>query len=158
MTTQRRKRTPEEIEKSKRIAAEIMAKSKIGDVEKQVKNARITLFVLAGLFIIIGIYEGYVADGHDEFFAYIDWGLAALYIGLGFWSKTRPFTAILIGFILYIALILMNAFLDPMTLVSGILWKIVIISFLVKGLQSTKHLPKQIHYNDDDLIDHDFVE
>jgi hypothetical protein len=63
---------------------------------------------------------------------------AILYGGLSIWSYYKPFPAILSGFILYITSILIQAIVEPATLVSGPIWKLLIITAFIKAIVSAK--------------------
>jgi hypothetical protein len=60
------------------------------------------------------------------------------FIALGFWTKKKPYYAIIGALILYGLSIGINACLDISTLFKGIILKIIIISLLIKGLSDAK--------------------
>jgi ribosomal protein L37E len=68
--------------------------------------------------------------------------MAAIYVGLGFWSNTKPFPAFLTGLIVYVTLIVFFGILEPLTLLSALFWKIAIIGALSYGLYSVKDVEK----------------
>lgn len=123
-------------------------------IKKGINNGRYTLFVLAGIFVIIGYVEGYVMQGHDPLFGIIDWTIAAIFVGLGFLSYKKASLAMIIGLSVYGFLVLVNAAVDPATLVQGIIWKVVTVAALVSGIRTAlneeKKQPKQ---RDGDLLD-----
>jgi hypothetical protein len=61
-----------------------------------------------------------------------------IYLILAAWSNKNPFGAILTAFIIYITLIVINAFFDPATIIQGIIIKIFFIGALIKGTRSAK--------------------
>lgn len=61
--------------------------------------------------------------------------LSGLMIFLAWWSRRRALAAILIATAVYVVMQVLNAIADPLTLVQGIIWKIIIIGALVKGIQ-----------------------
>jgi type III secretory pathway component EscR len=123
-----------EKERAQFFAKRAMNKNKAIDAKDKISSARNTLFVLAGIMVLFGIIiygsTNSVLDlGINLFFAFI-------YLVLAFWSEQKPFIALLIGLFLYITLIVINAIIDPVTLVRGIIWKVLIISYLGKGIYS----------------------
>src|SRR6202023_3998388 len=62
--------------------------------------------------------------------------MAVIYVGLAIWCKKKPVAAIISGLVLFIGFQIILAFDDPMNLVRGIIWKILIIGYLLKGMKS----------------------
>lgn len=62
--------------------------------------------------------------------------LALVMLGLFFWSRRAPFPAMVTGLCVYLAVIVLNAVIDPKTLYQGILIKILFISALVAGIKT----------------------
>ncbi len=112
------------------------------EAKEKIKSARNTLYVLSGImavfgFIQYGFHESVVALG-------IDFGLSLIYLALAFWTDSKPLIAVLIGLLLYLTLIVVNAIVDPTSLFRGIIWKVVIISFLGKGIYSASSIKKDV--------------
>ena len=103
-------------------------------VEKEVKKAKTTLVILGVLNAIAGIVYGFISE--DVLSLAVSSILAIIYFGLAIWSDKEPFSAILTGLIIYGSLILIQAVLEPISIFSGIIWKILIIALLVKGMKS----------------------
>jgi hypothetical protein len=61
---------------------------------------------------------------------------AGVFAALAFWTKKRPYTAILCALIFYVFLIVCAAFLDPTTIFQGWVLKIIIIILLILGLRN----------------------
>ncbi len=61
--------------------------------------------------------------------------LCALMLVLAWWSKRKPLPAILVAAAVFAAVQVMNAVIDPTTLVQGIVIKIIIVAVLVKGIK-----------------------
>ena len=70
----------------------------------------------------------------------INLALAAAMVGLFFWAKKAPFPAIVAAAAVYAAVIVSNAVIDPATLLQGVVMKIIIVSFLARGIKSELHL------------------
>jgi hypothetical protein len=62
--------------------------------------------------------------------------LAAIYLGLALWSKKQAVAAILSGLILFSVIQVVNMIVDPSTIVKGIIVKVAVIIYLIKGVQS----------------------
>lgn len=115
--------------------------SQRGNVIETTQNldtARNILFVVAAFTLLAGVVLAAISDFNDEgvFLLITNLILAALYLALGLWSKKNAFGALLTGFIIYISIIILNAVLDPATIFKGIIFKVLIISYLLKGVIS----------------------
>lgn len=138
--------TEEEKEKfERRVSAK---KNLLNVVEKEVKKGRNTLIILGVLNAIWGLYYGFVLE--DITTCVIQLILAILYLVLSTMVKKQPFGALLSGLILYLTLVLVLAVIEPLTLVSGVLWKVLIVVFLVKGIKSG-HEARNIYRELEDL-------
>lgn len=120
------------IEQTNKIAAKEDA--------KEVNNARTTLFVITGLYILIGIYEAFIMSEHALIFGVIDWIVAGIFLGLALFSFKQPFTALLSGLIVYVTILLLLALTDPSTLFHGIIWKLAIIYYLIMGIKISRNM------------------
>lgn len=104
--------------------------------QSRIKNGTTTLYVLSGLallgsFVIPTMMDMSGDEKKQTFITYII--LSALYIGLAFLSKKKPFAALLTALILYVTVIILGAFVQPTSLFSGIIIKVLVIAYLVKG-------------------------
>jgi hypothetical protein len=113
-----------------------IAKNKIllKSAEEEMQSARNIIYVLAGFSIIMGLIFFFAHDDTASLVVY--WLIGILYLALAAWCSTNPFSAILTAFIIYLTLQVVSAFIDPATLVSGILWKVLFIGAFVKGIRS----------------------
>ncbi len=66
----------------------------------------------------------------------ISYFLAALMLGLFFWSRKSPLPAITTALCVYLGLELLSAILDPSGIARGIVIKVIIVLALLTGLQS----------------------
>ena len=64
--------------------------------------------------------------------------VALVFAGLAFWTKKKPYAALLTALIIYGSLLLGDAILDPSTIYKGIILKIAIIVSLISGLRNAK--------------------
>lgn len=121
-------------EKGKFIGQYLTQKNTRAEVYSQVKNARTTLFVVAGYYIFMGLISA-VNDNTDGLLIFIVTVVfAAIFCGLAFWSSKNPFGALLTGLIMFISLIILSVIEDPIELVRGVIVKVIIISYMIKGV------------------------
>lgn len=111
-----------------------LSKIRLKDAEDKIRTARIIIYVLAGFCLIAGLIAYFGQD--DAATLMVNGLICILYLGLSAWVSSNPFGALLTAFIIYLTLILVNAIIDPVTLLSGILWKVIFIGALVKGIRS----------------------
>jgi quinol-cytochrome oxidoreductase complex cytochrome b subunit len=109
--------------------------------DKHIRQARNTIFAAAGLLLLSLLILCFTISSDYEYL-WIDICIYGLFIAgfivLGFWTKKKPYYAIIGALILYILLIALNAYFDISTLYKGLILKIIIIVFLVKGLGDAK--------------------
>ncbi|MCJ8289029.1 MAG: hypothetical protein HRT58_06400 [Crocinitomicaceae bacterium] len=125
------------------------------DVNKAVNRGRIALFVLGAFYILVGAYESFLIPNANLIFGFIDCSLGAIFILLGIWSYTKASPALITGLIFYCLIILLLFLLDPMTLIGGIIWKVIIIAWLVYAIsiaRADEAKQKKLSSNDD-LLD-----
>lgn len=125
---------------AKFYAKRVMDKRKSKDAEKKIKSARTTLYVIAGIIMVFGFFI--FLSSKDVTALIINIIVGVIYIVLGTWSKHKPLIALLLGLLLYLTIIVITAIAEPKTLVSGIIWKIVIIAYLAKGIHSASSVNK----------------
>lgn len=61
--------------------------------------------------------------------------LSAIMLVLAWWSRRKPLAAILIAAAIFAAVQVIGAIVDPATLVQGVIFKIIIVVILVKGIK-----------------------
>lgn len=113
----------------------------IGIYDKHIRQARNTIFIAAAVLLAnVLILAFSLPEGYE--YAWVDLGLWGVFIAafvfLGFWTKKKPYYAIIGALILYGVFIALNAMLDITTLYKGIIMKVIIISLLIKGLSDAK--------------------
>lgn len=109
----------------------------LADQKKAVNKARNMLFALAALFAVCSVLLGAIIE-FNLIIVLTNLIVAGLYLGLGLWSRKNPFPAILTGFFLYVTLIVINAAIDPKTILQGILFKGFIIAGFIYGYKGVK--------------------
>ncbi len=109
--------------------------------DKHIRQARNACFIGAGLLLInaLFLFSKYPFDIEVFWLDYLLW---TLYIGgfiaCGFWTKHKPYYAIIGGIIILGLFILINAIIEPKSIFGGLLFKIAIAGVLIKGLQDAK--------------------
>jgi hypothetical protein len=63
-------------------------------------------------------------------------GIATVFFGLAFWARKNPLPASIVGLVLFVSVHLLDALVDPTSIIRGILVKIIIISILVKAISA----------------------
>jgi heme A synthase len=111
--------------------------------DKHVRNARNAIFVVAGVQLVFGIITVLMSRENEDSLALIISLciivlIALVFLALGFWTKKKPYSAILIALIFYGILLLTDAIYEPTTIFKGILMKIFIIVYLVRGLNEAR--------------------
>jgi hypothetical protein len=107
--------------------------------DKHIRNARIMLFVLAGLFLLSLVSLTPFDDNPLKLvMAGIIILFAAAYVALAFWTKKKPYTAILTALILFISLEVLSFLLQPASIFQGWILKVIVILLLLLGLRNAK--------------------
>ena len=118
--------------------------------ERAVKKARNALFWAGGLYLfweMIGMFNS--GGGFSGVWLVIALAEAGIFIGLAFWTKTKPYTAVLIGLFFFLGLIALSVVSYAMqegsmgifkALFSGIIVKMIIIINLILPLKDAKAL------------------
>jgi ABC-type transport system involved in multi-copper enzyme maturation permease subunit len=109
--------------------------------DKHIRQARNAIFWVAGL-LTVNVAMLFMRDGESYEYMWLDFliygGFIGAFIFLGFFTKKKPYTAIIMALILYTLFILLNAVIEPMTLLKGILFKIITYVFLIKAINDAK--------------------
>jgi len=119
-----------------------------------VNKARNILFVLSVLNVLAGVLLGIVIN--KDIPVLIGSVLsAAIYLALGLWSRKKPFPAIITGLFVYITFIVIAALFNPASIISGLIWKGLIISGFVYGYRGAKeaeHIKEQMELKENGAI------
>ena len=104
----------------------------------KIKRASYALYYIAGATMVWGLIAcGTSKDVETKNSILIaNTILALIYAGLGLWSKKKPLTAIISGFSLYILVFILNAITNPISIASGIVFKIFIVVYFIRGIKS----------------------
>ena len=102
-------------------------------MHNEIKKARNALFITAGI-MVLSYGLGYLQVGTP---ALVEGAIVcSAFVGFGFWANKNPFPAVLTGLIFLVTLYILYAFVDPKTIISGIIVKIALISALIYGLKA----------------------
>ncbi|WP_179009170.1 zinc ribbon domain-containing protein [Winogradskyella forsetii] len=121
-------------------ARNVMKKNEHMDADKKIKSARNVLYVIAGITILAGLF--YFFRDQDIAILVTNVILGIIYLVLGSWTSKKPLIAILLGLFLYLTTIIIAAIVDPATIIRGIIFKILIIAYLGKGVYSASSIKK----------------
>ena len=93
--------------------------------------------------------------GAQLLFGIIDWVLAAIFLGFGILSYKKASLSLMLGLGFYVLIIILLALIEPWTILNGIIWKIVIIVWLVYGISAARSDEAKERKLDsgDDLLD-----
>jgi len=120
-------------------------KSEMEGHENGIKKARTALFVTAGLFLLgeaiaIG-RSGIPISALPPIYYAIVIAEVGGFIGLALWTKTKPYTAIIVGLILFFLIwgFVVATSEDPgKAIIGGIIIKVVILVNLISALKPAK--------------------
>ena len=108
------------------------------EADKKIKSARNTLYVLAGITILFSTIQFF--SHQDTATLITGYILGVIYILLGSWTSKKPLMAVLLGLLLYVTTIVISAIVEPQTIIKGIIFKIIIIAYLTKGVFSASSI------------------
>lgn len=108
----------------------------LSDAEDKIKSARYTIYILAGIFFLVGGIAGLANDDIPTLI--VNFCLCVLYLIFAAWCTKNPFGAILTAFIVYVTILVVNFFVDPATIFGGIIIKIFVIAAFIKGIRSAQ--------------------
>ena len=116
----------------------------IHSLRKKITSAGTTLYVLAGYFIISGLIYFFINSKEDTASAILitNAAVAVIFLLLGYWAEKKPLASIISGMVLYALIILMDMFRDPVHIFSNLIFKIIITSYLIRGLVSALEAEK----------------
>ncbi|SER19211.1 hypothetical protein [Pedobacter rhizosphaerae] len=122
------------------------------EFKQSIEKARTSLYWIAAIIGLSAIFEAVTAESEEILFAslVVNVILIGAFLAFAVIGKTKPTTALIAGLSVYVIIILLNAILEPSTLVRGIIFKVIIIGYLVKGLKAVLEadkLKKELNIN-----------
>lgn len=127
-----------EKEKAQFHARNAMQKNQNIDAAQKIKSARNVLYVMAGIVLVFGFFSFF--KDQDVALLVTNVILGVIYLLLGSWTSKKPLVAILLGLFLYLTTIVISAIFEPSTIFRGIIFKILIIAYLGKGVYSASSI------------------
>lgn len=108
------------------------------ELDKKVKAASQSLYWIAGIIEFSSLIGYFTLAESDDLTVFLITTviLVGAFLAFAVWSKTKPVTALISGLSLYIIVQLLNLIVDPTTILKGIIFKILIIGYLVKGIMA----------------------
>lgn len=112
------------------------------EVNKALRLARNSLFVVGGILIVVNLFQVTVGStdytGVPFYYLYLDIFIGLIFLGLGYAAFKYPLPSLLIGLLLYVGIIVLNLVIDPSSMASGVIMKIAITYYLIKGVKNAK--------------------
>ena len=113
--------------------------------EQGIRKARNALFFAGGILFVGGVVMTLMQrDQMDETFLLINIGIEALilgiFIGLGFWTKRKPYTALIAGLVIFCIIHIIAMINDQSNIYKGIIVKIAVVAALISGIKNAKKL------------------
>ncbi|MBW4889504.1 hypothetical protein KXQ82_07250 [Mucilaginibacter sp. HMF5004] len=108
------------------------------DYNAKIKNAGNKLFWVAGIFAISG-FALYATGNNAEEKTNTLIGcliISLIFVALGAWSRKKPLAALISGAALYGIVLILGAIENPLSIISGIIWKVIIIGAFIKGIKA----------------------
>ena len=129
------------------MAEKINREFDIAEHQQLMEKGGNSLYWVAGAFGLgVLLTAGTKSKDDPDFAAILIVGLilCGIFVFLGSWSKRKPFAAMVSGISLYAIVIILNLIADPATIFSGIILKIFIIAYLIKGIRAAINHDKMI--------------
>ena len=112
--------------------------------DKNLRNARIWLYVITGMQILLGIYETMSLTGVEGIVKWvvfgIDAGLGLLFLACALWSYKKPFAAFLTALILYIIITVGAFIVEPANINFSIIIKIFVVIALFRAVKDAREI------------------
>jgi hypothetical protein len=109
---------------------------RIKEAKEQIRTAKIIIYVIAAFQFIAGLIVFFQHD--DVLTLIVALFMCLLFLIMASWADKNPFPAILTAFLLYVTVILINAVVNPASLFSGIIFKIIFIGAFIKAIRSAQ--------------------
>jgi hypothetical protein len=110
----------------------------LDEANRNIKKSSYALFYIAGVMALVGLIQygtaGNAADKNAVLLVNVI--LAAIFAAIGFWCRVKPLAAIISGAALYALIQILNAMVDPVTIVKGIIFKIFVVVLFIRGIKA----------------------
>ncbi|WP_285009268.1 hypothetical protein [Pedobacter faecalis] len=110
----------------------------LADLGGKVTSAKRSLFFVAGIEAVFGAIAYFSAKSDADKFSILlgEIAIIGIFALLGFWAKRKPKAALITGLSTFVALHLLSALANPVSLFSGVIYKVVVIVYLLNGIRS----------------------
>jgi hypothetical protein len=123
-------------ERSVFIGQQVMKVQSIDDARSSLLHARTVLFVLGGLSIISALSA---ATTFEQVFLGV---VGAVFVAFGFMVQKNPIVFLTIALGLLLLFYLADAIAEPITLVKGLVWKVIFVGSLVYAIIRVRRAEK----------------
>lgn len=101
--------------------------------QRNVKRTRNALFIIAGILMVGGLMTS--EQGNEGAIILVgNTVLAFIFLMIAMWSDKSPFNAYLTGLLIFLSAQVIGLIISPASIFSGLILKMIIISFLISGL------------------------
>jgi hypothetical protein len=105
-------------------------------LDKLAKHARGVLVLLAAVQLIGGVIF-YVAGGFPDIAGLVvTLGLGAVFGALAIWARKDPLMAVLVGLGMWVSVILIEAVIEPASLMRGLVVKAIVVAMFANGIST----------------------
>ena len=109
----------------------------LADAKKKINRVKIMLYIIGGLQVFLGLMLFMAEMVEDSAIV----GISSIIVGLimfacSVWVKRKPVTGILVAFSFYMLLHIANAIIEPSSIASGLILKIIVIAVFISGIKS----------------------
>lgn len=112
--------------------------------DKNLKRARIWLYVVTAMQVLMGVFEYMKYDTETPEFRWFTFALDAaiglIFLACALWSYKKPVAAFLTALVLYIIITGSLMILDPSNIARGIILKILVVIALVRAYKDARHI------------------
>jgi hypothetical protein len=130
-------------EKDHHIANRTVKEIDLSDLNRSVESACNSLYWIAGINAVSAIFIFFTAAPEDQFTLLImNVILVGAFVAFGVLGKTKPITAMVSGLSLYVIIQILNLIADPTSIFKGIIFKVAIIIYLIKGIRAVLEADK----------------
>lgn len=110
--------------------------------DKPIRRVRIILYIIAVLQLIALFTIGDLPEPQNWITMGIYVFFAAVFAVLAWWTKKRPYTAIITALSIYGSLLVIGGIIEPSSIVQGIIIKVVVIVLMISALSNAKEVQK----------------
>jgi uncharacterized membrane protein len=110
------------------------------DLDQKIHNARLTLWIIAGLTFLFAIINYFSHSDNDEaiLLLILNIVIAIVFLLISSWAKEKPFSALILGLVAYVGLNLYFIMEGRQELNFAAIGKLIIVALLVKGIISAR--------------------